>query len=127
MPKFKLETSLYEPVTVEVEGGRTFTSVPLSPQLIRGIQAIEDEARGSTPLRALESVTRQVALIFGVGPEEIESVDVRILQRVLEIATEAMTRNAASLKVPTTVPPDEPVDKATAEKNGSRPEGETLQ
>ncbi len=136
MPKFKIETSLYEPVTVEVEGGRIFTSVPLSPQLIKGIQAIEDEVKGARPLDSMETVTRQVALIFGLEAKDIETVDVRILQRILELATEAMTsgrgatiknvlapEQVAEAMTPAAAPPDE----ATAEKNGLRPEGEISQ
>ncbi len=125
MPSFKIASSLFEPVTVEVEGGRTFTSRPLSPQLIQGIRAIEERVLKSG-LDAMEAVTLQVGLIFGVDPKEIEAIDVRILQRILEYSTEAM-KGGRGGSVPADQATPAPVaPEVTAEKNVPKPEADPL-
>jgi prolyl-tRNA editing enzyme YbaK/EbsC (Cys-tRNA(Pro) deacylase) len=115
MPKFKIETSLFEPVTIEVEGGRTYTSVPLSPFLIREAAKIEEQRKAGT-LDETTATTQQVALIFGLESKDVETIDVRILIQILEYATGAMMGGkAGSIAV-----------EATAEKNVSKPEAVSL-
>jgi len=115
MPRFKIETSLFEPVTIEVEGGRTFESVPLSPSLIRSIGEIENERKAGS-VDEMTALTRQVGLIFGVDASEVEALDVRVLGQILKHATDAMTTGKAG-KIDA---------EATAEKNAPTPEGEPL-
>ena len=120
MPRFKIETSLFEPVTVEVEGqGLTYASVPLSPFLIREISKIDEQRRAGT-LDEMTAVTQQVALIFGVEATEVERIDVRILGRILEYATKAMMGGKAGTVSPET-------KEIEAEKNAPKPVVETLQ
>jgi hypothetical protein len=124
MPRYKIETSLFEPVTIEVEGGRTFQSVPLSPFLIREISKLEEQRRAGT-MDDMTAITQQVALIFGVDIKEIETIDVRILGRVIEHATAAMSGGKGGKVAETPTPTEAPagaVDEVTAEKNGPKPE-----
>lgn len=115
MPRFKIETSLFEPVTIEVEGGRTYTSVPLSPFLIREIQKIEEQRKAGT-LDVMTAITQQVAFIFGIETKDVEIIDVRLLTKILEYATNAMMGGRAGK-----------VETAAVEKNAPKPEGETTQ
>jgi hypothetical protein len=131
MPRFKIERSLSEPIIIEVEGGQTFESVPLSPALIRELQALEDK-KGFTPLERLTTVSQQVALIFGVEVAEIEKADIRVLNQVLSLAMEAMISSHKILVPPGTVvakdiPASPPVSEEQAEKNASKPGAETSQ
>ncbi len=116
MPRYKIETSLFEPVTIEVEGGRIYTSVPLSPFLIREITKIEEQRKAGT-LDTMIAITQQVALIFGVEAKEVETIDIRILTQILGYATNAMMGEKAG-KIAVEV---------TAEKNAPKPEGGTTQ
>lgn len=118
MPHFKIEKSLYEPVTIEVEGGRVFESVPISTSLLRDITRLDEQvnAKAMDPEAAL---IKQVALIFGADEKELESLDFRVLSRILEYANEAMVQDrgekAGEQK------------EAEAEKNGPEPGGEISQ
>ena len=116
MPGYKIAKSLHEPVTVEVEGGQTFVSVPLSPSLIRAISKIEAE-RTSGAVDDMTAVVGQVALIFGVKPEAVEVLDIRVLNQILQHATEAMAGGKAS----------KADAEATAEKNAPEPGPATTQ
>jgi len=118
MPRFRIETSLFEPVTIEVEGGRTFVSVPLSPFLIRRISEIEEQRKAKT-LDEMAAVTQQVALIFGVEAKDVEIIDIRILTQILGHATDAMMGGKAG-KV-------EAEPEVTAEKNAPTPEEKVSQ
>lgn len=91
MPTYKIAKSLYEPVTIEVEGGRIFESVPLSPALIREITNLEEQRKAKT-IDEFSALTQQVALIFGIDPKEVETIDLRILNEILTHATEAMAK-----------------------------------
>ncbi|MCK9598012.1 MAG: hypothetical protein M0R06_03160 [Sphaerochaeta sp.] len=134
MPRFKIETSLFEPVTIEVEGGRTFESVPLSPSLIRAMQDLEDRGKKG-PADGMAVITQQVALIFGVDVSEVEKVDVRILQKILTYATEAMSSSSGKPASLETMTVDKavsetkvvPISEAQAEKNVPTPGPETSQ
>ena len=125
MPRFKIETSLFEPVTIEVEGGRTYESVPLSPFLIREISKLDEQRKAKT-LDDFSALTQQVALIFGIKPEEVETIDIRILNEILAHATAAMTtgpKKPAPLETMTVdkaVPASAPVSEALAEKNAPK-------
>ena len=113
MPRFKIETSLFEPVTIEVEGGRTYESVPLSPLLIREISKVDEQRKAGT-LENVAAVVQQIALIFGIDPKEVETIDVRLLNRILEHVTAVML-GAKAGNVP---------DEVTAEKNAPTPGSE---
>jgi len=119
MPKFKIETSLFEPVTIEVEGGRTYVSAPLSPSMIKAVSNLEEQRKAKT-LEDMTALTQQVALIFGIDPKEVETTDIRVLSQILEHVTNAMM-GAKGGKVPSPKVPDKPVDEVTAEKNGLTP------
>ncbi len=138
MPRFKIETSLYEPVTVEVEGGRTFVSVPFSPQLTKAVLAL-DKQRRAKELDMNEFVVQGVGLFFGLDPKEIETIDIRVLTQVMNYAMEALNGGpvkkaedaAADVPPAKTAKPEESpapgVDEVTAEKNVPKPGGEASQ
>lgn len=133
MPRFKIETSLFEPVTVEVEGGRTFESVPLSPALIREISKL-DEKRKAKTLDDFSALTQQVAMIFGVDVSEIEKIDIRVLNQILEYSTTAMATSQKKLAPLNTMTVDKatalpavPVDEAEPEKNAPKAGPDTSQ
>ena len=122
MPRFKIETSLFEPVTIEVEGGRTYQSAPLSPSMLREIDKLEKQKSAGT-LDAITAVVQQVAFIFGLEPKDIETVDFRILNRILEHVATVMISNRAA-KVVATVESEKsktPEAEVTAEKNALTP------
>ena len=126
MPRFKIETSLFEPVTIEVEGGRTYQSAPLSPSMLREIDELEKQKNAGT-LDSITATIRQVALIFGLEPKDIETVDFRILNRILEYVATVMIASRA-VKVVAAVEPKTPkTDEAEleAEKNGPTPGSES--
>ena len=112
MPRFKIETSLFEPVTIDVEGGRTYASVPLSPFLIREVAKIEEQRNAKT-LSDSDAVIQQVALIFGIEAKDVEITDIRVLTKILEHATSAMGGGRAGKT---------PLAEVTAEKNAPTPE-----
>ena len=116
MPRYKIEKSLFEPVEIEVESGRTYTSVPLSPFLLREISKLEEQRKAGT-LDTTAAITQQVALIFGLEAKDIEITDIRILTKILEYATEAMKGGKAG-KI---------TAEAAVEKNAPKPEAETTQ
>jgi hypothetical protein len=124
MPRFKIETSLFEPVTIEVEGGRTYESVPLSDRLIREMSKLAEQQKAKT-LDDEAYVIQAVALIFGLKPEEIETIDVRILGRMVELANTAINSNQIGkpVEIPPALSEVSPVDEVTAEKNAPTPEG----
>ena len=131
MPRFKIETSLFEPVTIEVEGGRTYESAPLSDLLLREMSRLEEQRKAKT-LEDMAYLVQSVALIYGLKPEEAETIDIRILGRMVELANTAMNGGKAG-KVEAVVPPPEvppaktltPEEAAaaevTAEKNALTP------
>jgi len=119
MPRFKIETSLFEPVTIEVEGGRTYESVPLSPYLTKEVGKLEEQRKAGT-LDDMTAVTQQVALIFGLEPKDVETTDVRILNRMLEDVMAAMKSDRAG-KVVESASPE--AAEAASEKNAPMPEG----
>jgi len=126
MPRFKIETSLFEPVTIEVEGGRTYQSAPLSPSMLREIDELEKQKNAGT-LDSITAVIQQVALIFGLEPKDIETVDFRILNRILEHVATVMIASRA-VKVVAAVEPKTPKTdeaKLEAEKNGPMPGSES--
>jgi len=124
MPKFKIETSLFEPVTIEVEGGRTYESVPLSDLLIREMSKLGEQRKART-LNDDEYVVQAVALIFGLKAEETETIDFRILNRMVELANDALNASKLGKIEEVSFPPPDmpPVDEAVAEKNAPKPEG----
>jgi prolyl-tRNA editing enzyme YbaK/EbsC (Cys-tRNA(Pro) deacylase) len=135
MPRFKIETSLFEPVTIEVEGGRTYESVELSPGLLEAVDEIDKKKIAGT-LDGLTASVQQIALIFGLEPEVVKTVDFRILNLILEHVAAVMMSSRAvkvaevgAIKVPLAavgvvapVPEKPPVDEVTAEKNAPKPE-----
>jgi hypothetical protein len=138
MPRFKIETSLFEPVTIEVEGGRTYESVPLSPRLIREMSKLEEQRKAKT-LGDDTIIVQEVALIFGLEAKEVETIDIRILAQILEHATGAMmggkagkvqgVATSAAVQAEEASPPPVAlaVDEVTASKNVPKPEGEISQ
>jgi len=133
MPHFKIETSLFEPVTIEVEGGRTYESAPLSPSMLKAIDKLENQKQDGT-LDSFTAVVQQIALIFGLEPKDIEPIDIRILNRILEnvsvvllagkqakIATVETPSNPAELDA--IAPPAEApgVTEVEVEKNAPKP------
>ncbi len=123
MPHFKIEKSLYEPVTIEVEGGRVFESVPISTRLLKEITRLDEQVKGQA-LDAETALIRQVSLLFGVDEKELESVDFRVLSRILEHANAAMIYDQSAK--PAGSQPSE-TKEVEAEKNGPEPGGETSQ
>lgn len=123
MPRFKIETSLFEPVTIEVEGGRIYESVPLSPLLIREVSKLEEQRKAKT-LDGDVYVVQAVALIFGLKPEEVEIIDIRLLSQMLEHATAAMSGGKAGKITPEVSPSvaEQKIKDAVAEALDSKNE-----
>lgn len=123
MPHFKIERSLYEPVTIEVEGGRVFESVPISTRLLKEITRLDEQVKGQA-LDAETALIRQVSLLFGVDEKELENIDFRVLSRILEHANAAVSRDKSAEPAG-----DQPVEKkeVEVEKNVSEPGGEISQ
>ena len=123
MPRFKIETSFFEPVTIEIEGGRTYESVPLSDLLVREMSKIAEQRKAKT-LGDNEYVVQAVALIFGLKTEEAETIDFRVLTRMVELANSALNAGKpGKVEEASLLPPDaSPVDELVAEKNASKPE-----
>lgn len=123
MPHFKIERSLYEPVTIEVEGGRVFESVPISTRLLKEIIRLDEQVKDKS-LDAETALIRQVSLLFGADEAELENVDYRVLSRILEYANAAVLRDKGAEPAG-----DQPVEQkeVEAEKNGSEPGGEISQ
>lgn len=122
MPRFKIETSFFEPVTIEVEGGRTYASAPLSPSMLREIDKLDKQKNAGT-LDSITAVVQQVAFIFGLEPKDIETVDFRILNRILEHVATVMIASRA-VKIVAAVEPETPKTpeaEVTAEKNAPTP------
>lgn len=113
MPKFKVDTSLFEPVEIDVGEGRVFKSVPFSPPLFREIDKLEAQKKAGT-LEGFEYVLRYVALIFGLKPEDLDGVDVRILSEVMRLVDAAMNAGKPAAKAK-----DEPGEKPSAEVQAS--------
>lgn len=120
MPRYKIERSLFEPVTIEVEGGRTYESAELSPRLIREVSELDEQRKAGT-LEGDVYVVQAVALIFGLKPEEIETTDIRLLSRMLTLATDAMGGGKAGKAAEAA---SSEAAEATAEKNGQKPGSE---
>jgi hypothetical protein len=123
VPHFKIERSLYEPVTIEVEGGRVFESVPISTRLLKEITRLDEQVKGQA-LDAETALIRQVSLLFGVDEKELENIDFRVLSRILEHANAAVSRDKSAEPAG-----DQPVEKkeVEVEKNVSEPGGEISQ
>jgi hypothetical protein len=90
MPKFKIETSFFEPIIIELEGGKVFESVPLSKPVTEEIGLIADKMVAGT-IPELTAMVQQFSIIFGVDAAEAEKIDLRIIRKALTIATGVMT------------------------------------
>jgi hypothetical protein len=123
MPRFKIETSLFEPVTIEIEGGRTYESVPLSPLLTKEVGRLEEQRKAGT-LDDIAALTQQIALIFGLEPKDVERMDIRVLNRMLEDVQESMKGGRTGKVVE---PASAESAEAASEKNAPKPEGEISQ
>lgn len=115
MPKFKIPASLFEPITIEVEGGRTYESVPLSPDFVTTmVERLEQSKAGA--ITDVQFLIDQFAAVFAISQEEARTTDSRIIRAALDHV--AQTMNAQSAAKPAADAPEE----ATAEKNVLRPE-----
>jgi len=117
VPTFKIASSLYEPVTNELEDGRKYESAPLSPFLIQEISKIQEQLKAGT-LEGQAAIIQQVSIIYGLDPKEAEKIDVRILQAMVENAAKAMMGSRAGKVV---------APEIEAEKNVPKPEAGTTQ
>jgi len=99
MRRFVIETSLFEPIEVEI-GGRVYATVALSKQLIDAINDIQAQVR-EKKLADLDGSVRVAALIFGVPVEEFETLDLRALNPAVEYALQAL--NEGRVKQPPAV------------------------
>ena len=118
MPKFKIDATLYEPVTVEVEGGRTYESAPLSPALFRETDKMLAKKKAGE-ITDMDFIIGQFALIFGITEDEAGKLDSRVINASLNHVTETMNSQIKA-KVP-----DGTTVEATAEKNVQKPGDET--
>ena len=117
MPTFKIASSLYEPVTNELEDGRKFISAPLSPFLIQEVTKIQEQLKAGT-LEGQAAIIQQISIIYGLDLKEAEKIDIRILEAMIENAAKAIRSNRPGQ--PTT-------PEIEAEKNAPKPEAETTQ
>jgi hypothetical protein len=101
MPKLKIDTSLFEPLTIEV-GDAVYTTVPFTDSLLMKIQ----ENHG---------IIEQASAIFGRPVEEFAAMDVRLIKKLLEAAADELNQSRQR--------PSPPRDN---EKNAPTPEGGNL-
>jgi hypothetical protein len=113
MPTFRIASSLYEPVTIELEDGRKFVSAPLSPFLIQEITKLQEQMKAGT-LDGRAAIIQQVALVYSIDVKEVERMDVRILEAMMENASRAITSGRGGGAVP----------EIEVEKNAQKPGGE---
>lgn len=133
--RIRLDKTLYEPLECELPDGRVLTTVPFTPPVLRAVQEIE-RARKEKELDSPRAVVKQISLLFGAEETEVETIDSRILNDILTLASERMSMgkvkaspadvpladvpaNAAGLQDPATDPGPAP-DPAGDEKNESR-------
>jgi hypothetical protein len=132
VPKFKIETSLYEPITLELKDGRTLESVDFSDLLFRSIAELDRQKEAGT-LDGVAHLVMSIALVFGVKREDLETIDIRVLGDILAYIGEVVVASrggkprAISLAPSATAIPTSPVDEVAAEKNGPAPGGEISQ
>lgn len=127
MPRFKVESSLHEPVTIELEDGRILESVDFSDLLFRKIAEL-DKLKNAGTLDGIAYIVLSVALVFGVKREDLETVDIRVLGKVIAYVGEVMVAGKAGMAMvsaPSPMP-DKPVDEVTAEKNAPKPGSEPM-
>lgn len=88
MKRFVVETSLYEPIEVQI-GDKVYTTQPLSNALIKSIGAVEAAVR-EKKISDVDGAVRLAALVFGAPPEEFETLDLRALNPAVGYALEAL-------------------------------------
>jgi len=91
-----IKKSSFEPISIEVEGDRIYTTVPLSPLLFKKIYALEEECKKGT-LGVLDSLVQAFMLIFDLPMDEAEELDIRLMKQLVDcVVSEAVKRMTAS-------------------------------
>jgi hypothetical protein len=144
MPTYKIARSLYEPVTIEVEGGATLETVPLTDTIKQKIRELSAE-RESGKISDDGLISGEFFLIFGIDAAELPAYSQELQEWAVVCAMKVFSdRNSqkvqvmaggnppssSSLETMTVAkayPVPEPVSEAQAEKNASKPGSETSQ
>lgn len=86
---FEIEKSFPDPVTIEIEGGKTYTTVPFSTLLLKKMNAIKKLVEDGI-LENEEGEAQTFALLFDVEIKEAETLDLRIIGRILKNVFQVM-------------------------------------
>ncbi len=86
MPRVKIETSLYDPLVIEL-GDKVYTSVPRSMRLIRELETLKKKGE-SGEIDDLEVSAGVLGFVFGVESVEFETIDGALLVAIAEKATQ---------------------------------------
>ena len=122
MPRFKIETSLFDPLVIEL-GDKVYTSVPRSVQLSEAVKDL-DADRLSKKISDNDFAVQFLGLMFDVNPQEFKVLDRAIMEAIAERALDYVHPPAP--KVPPTVAEQKIADaiaEAKDSKNGPKPEG----
>ena len=112
-------------MTIELEDGRILESVDFSDLLFRKIAEL-DKLKNAGTLDGIAYIVLSVALVFGVKREDLETVDIRVLGKVIAYVGEVMIAGRAGMVSAPSPMPDKPVDEVTAEKNAPKPGSEPM-
>jgi hypothetical protein len=103
MKRFKVETSLFEPIEVEI-AGKVFVTQPLSAKLIREVNDLLSQIRDKK-VDEVEGTVKVAALIFGADPVEFDAMDIRALTVAVDYAQAEMAASRGTKKgAPEVVP-----------------------
>lgn len=84
MPRFKIETSLFDPLVIEL-GDKVFTSVPRSVQLVETVTAL-DADRSAKKISDNDFMIQFLGLMFDVNPQEFRVLDKAIMEAIADRA-----------------------------------------
>jgi hypothetical protein len=86
--RFIVETSLYDPIEVDISG-KVYQTQPLSRKMIQAVNEINGQCQKGE-IDSVDRVYKLAALIFGSAPEEFDSLDIRALTEAVEYSLEAL-------------------------------------
>jgi len=121
MPRFRIEESLFDPLVIEL-GGRVFTSVPRSVQLVETVQAL-DGRRKAKEISDTDFMIQFLGLMFDVNPQEFKVLDKAIIEAIADRALEYV--HPATSKISPAADEKkiaEAIEEAKDPKNEKKPE-----
>ena len=123
MPRFKIETSLFDPLVIEL-GDKVYTSVPRSVQLTETVKDLDAE-RLAKKISDNDFAVQFLGLMFDVNPQEFRVLDRAIMEAIADRALDYV-RPVTPIIPPTVA--EQKIKDAVAEaldsKNGRKSEDE---